>query len=315
MNLSPIPSTSKTFALLREFISKINLKAKSPISCFDLARLEFTYAVSCAMHQTSPKQWQELTTLWVDDSGSVQAALVSEGEHQGEAFFLTGLDHVSEDVINQVITAGCLKMAQNQEDGTKELFLRIPTHLKNGSTLLSNQGFSLAPWKESVAEFPINQSNPAVDRAFNRPNYPPAGYTLLVGNSATPQLKGLCHSLAFGYGGEQIYEKRIVEGFTKLRTMPGYREDLDLLLLDSSGAPAAMMSFWFDPITKWGSLEPAGTVPAHRKKGLGQWLIQEGVRRLKPLGCTSIFCGSDQEFYLASGFRVVDSLEVWTKKC
>jgi len=109
------------------------------------------------------------------------------------------------------------------------------------------------------------------------------GYRLVSGKDTNPELKGHCHSLAFGYNGESPYHERIAPAFRLMVAMPWYRPDLDLMILDPTGQPAAMMGFWYDEINRWAHLEPAGTVPEHRRKGLGRWLIQEGARRLAAL--------------------------------
>jgi predicted N-acetyltransferase YhbS len=58
-------------------------------------------------------------------------------------------------------------------------------------------------------------------------------------------------------------------------------------------------------------LEPVGTIPEFRRKGLAFWLIDEGERRVSKLGARKLYVGSDQDFYRAIGFKVVIRQNLW----
>jgi ribosomal protein S18 acetylase RimI-like enzyme len=60
-----------------------------------------------------------------------------------------------------------------------------------------------------------------------------------------------------------------------------YKEDLDIVAVDSKGNFAAFCNVRMDPISKIAELEPVGTHPDHRKLGLGKAVICEGLKRLE----------------------------------
>jgi predicted N-acetyltransferase YhbS len=107
--------------------------------------------------------------------------------------------------------------------------------------------------------------------------------------------------------------------FARLPLAPDYRPDLDLVALAADGTPACMVGLWYDRYNSWGVLEPVGTNAAYRKRGLARALIGEGMRRLASIATADggrfdgLWVGSDQPFYLAVGFRVMNRWPIWRK--
>lgn len=60
-------------------------------------------------------------------------------------------------------------------------------------------------------------------------------------------------------------------------------------------------------------LEPVGTIPEYRRMGLGRVVIGEAVRRLANKGASKVYVGSDQEFYIALGFKRDFISNMWIK--
>ena len=63
-----------------------------------------------------------------------------------------------------------------------------------------------------------------------------------------------------------------------------YRPDLDLVVEAPDGSFAAYALGWFDPIGRVGELEPVGTHPAHRRRGLARAVCLAALRRLADVG-------------------------------
>ena len=61
-------------------------------------------------------------------------------------------------------------------------------------------------------------------------------------------------------------------------------------------------------------LEPVGTVPEHRRKGLARAAVLEAIRRVAALGVGQVFVGSDQAFYLSMGFQPKYAGHHWRKE-
>ena len=96
-----------------------------------------------------------------------------------------------------------------------------------------------------------------------------------------------------------------------MRTMPDYRPELDLILLDSEGQPAGLANFWISEKSRTAVLEPMGTVWWYRRMGLGKALITEGINRTRAYGCYQLI-GGDQPFYWNLGFEAQKEHYFWS---
>lgn len=96
-----------------------------------------------------------------------------------------------------------------------------------------------------------------------------------------------------------------------------YRADLDLLVVDPSGVPAAYGLFWFDPVTSIGFVEPMGTHEGNRRKGLASHVLGTGIERLLACGATRIKINYEvgnepaSALYLGMGFKPVTTTAMY----
>jgi ribosomal protein S18 acetylase RimI-like enzyme len=92
-----------------------------------------------------------------------------------------------------------------------------------------------------------------------------------------------------------------------------YRGDLDRVVEAPDGSLAAFCLAWLDPENRSGELEPVGTHPDHRRRGLGRAVCIDACSRLREAGAdVAIVCarGDDaypipRQLYGAIGFREV----------
>ena len=115
----------------------------------------------------------------------------------------------------------------------------------------------------------------------------------------------------FNHPGEPPQEEE--EGRKKMQSSPNFREDLTIVVADPEGNFRAFCGFWVVPEKKYGVIEPLATDPDFRRMGLARAGVWEGVRRCWALGAETIYVGSDQEFYLALGFKPVYITRPWIK--
>jgi predicted acetyltransferase len=95
---------------------------------------------------------------------------------------------------------------------------------------------------------------------------------------------------------------------------PDYKADLNIYVIAPDGEYVSFCIGWLDVVNKTASLEPVGTAPEYRRKGLARAAVMEVVRRVADLGIESIFVGSDQVFYLAIGFELKFPAHHWVKR-
>jgi GNAT superfamily N-acetyltransferase len=98
-----------------------------------------------------------------------------------------------------------------------------------------------------------------------------------------------------------------------LQEAPDYRRELDLYVVAPDGEFASFCIAWWDERNRIASLEPVGTVPEHRRKGLARTVVLEAIRRVAALGVEEVLVGSDQAFYLSLGFEPKYAGHHWEK--
>ncbi len=99
--------------------------------------------------------------------------------------------------------------------------------------------------------------------------------------------------------------------YRRLRTLAPYRADLDLVVEAPGGEFAAYAQVWLDEENAVGELEPVGTHPAHRRRGLARAVCLEACRRLRELGADtavvySVAGSPAGRVYEAAGFAALD---------
>jgi predicted N-acetyltransferase YhbS len=99
----------------------------------------------------------------------------------------------------------------------------------------------------------------------------------------------------------------------ELQKAPDYRRELDLYVIAPDGEFASFCIAWWDEHNRIAMLEPVGTVPEHRRKGLARAVVLEAIRRVAALGVEQVSVGSDQAFYLSLGFELRYAGHHWEK--
>ena len=104
--------------------------------------------------------------------------------------------------------------------------------------------------------------------------------------------------------------KFTVPAYRRVRTLPPYDETLDLVVEAPDGSFAAYAQVWLDAASGTGELEPVGTHPDHRRRGLGRAVCLEAARRLGERGAqwAVVYSVTDEAraLYESAGFPVVD---------
>jgi ribosomal protein S18 acetylase RimI-like enzyme len=101
--------------------------------------------------------------------------------------------------------------------------------------------------------------------------------------------------------------KFTLERYARVRSMPGYNPNLDLVVSTPENTFASYCIVWLS--NGVGEFEPVGTRAAFRRQGLGQAVILEGFTRLKNLGAQTALVFSEPKnraFYESCGFRVIN---------
>jgi GNAT superfamily N-acetyltransferase len=148
------------------------------------------------------------------------------------------------------------------------------------------------------------------------PDFPvPLGYYI---RSVDPykDFEELASAIRIVFGHGEWFTRDILDGLSKAAF---YQRDLNLLALDNSDKIASFCTFRYDPPSRIVELEPMGTLPDHRRRGLGKALICEGLRRLEKYNPTLLFLEAAnnpaaKRLYAATDFKGDNPYVFWNKR-
>ena len=231
--------------------------------------------------------------LWEDQEGIVSLVLTEGGTRWGETFFAFRSDEVKTKELLEKMCDFAEHFTSKVSDDQKvnSYKLCIPKDDITISSFLIERGYK----KTDNRSRTMIKSYPMEPEAVILPD----GFTIRDAKTVPPFYTALAHNHSFRY-----YQDNdgCEKGFAKIRTMPDYKPELDLVLFDPEGQPAGLANFWISEKSKTASLEPLGTVWWYRRMGLGKALITEGINRTRSYGCTQLI-GGDQQFYRDLGFE------------
>jgi GNAT superfamily N-acetyltransferase len=117
-----------------------------------------------------------------------------------------------------------------------------------------------------------------------------------------------------GFNHEDPKEWPSLFSYQELQRAPDYHPDRDLYVVAPDGEYVSFCILWWDESNRLGILEPVGTVPEHRRKGLARAVVYEAIRRAASLGAEKVVVGAGIPFYLALGFQKTSTNYVWHKE-
>jgi predicted N-acetyltransferase YhbS len=257
------------------------------------------------MHRQSIEDHCKAIGLWRGEGGKIMA-MAHDEDGRGDVF----LEFADPGVETEALISEMLDFAERNcsfpRGQGRGFALRVPQNERLFEDIAVKRGYSRIEWGEPLCEVMLE---PAF---LSRPM--PPGLSLLSGEKVDPRRKAIAHARAFGYEQRDGAVEDSARAFESLLTAPDYRGELDLALADTSGEILSFVGLWADLKNRVGILEPVGTIPEHRRKGLAAGLIAEGARRLRALGVSKLYVGSDQPFYLAIGFKPVIRQDIWEYK-
>jgi mycothiol synthase len=99
---------------------------------------------------------------------------------------------------------------------------------------------------------------------------------------------------------------------------PSFRNDLNLVAVAPDGSFAAHVGLTLDVTNRYAIFEPVCTHPAHRRKGLAQTLMFEGLQRIQRLGANHVEVSTGDAdaanaLYDSIGFSEAYKAQYWKK--
>ncbi len=262
---------------------------------FEAAELQWWWA--------RPRPTDDLPQLfWFDDDGQPEAAVIvtTHGTNASAVYGDTTVDplfmpHVGVEQIAQVIERG---LDHATASGIETIELEVDQSDDMMRSLLNGHGFE-SQGEALVETWLASENQPEVSPLAE-------GYQL---RTRTETASAIHHMVR--RNGPDV-EQRLLQ--TSL-----YRPDLDLVILDDTGTPAAYGMFWHDPVTNTGVVEPVRTEEDHQQRGLARHLLTAGVDRLVRAGAERISIGYEPDnpasghLYRSVGFEPHRTTELYSR--
>jgi GNAT superfamily N-acetyltransferase len=255
------------------------------------------------MHEDQHSRWFERVLLWEEDDRLLGFTIFSPKNGEIALCPADGLDGNPE-LIEQMVQAN------------RDLAVR----LGSDASLLTTGAFPNSALERSL----LALGSKPVDEPFYRMN----GLTLQQDDALdAPRPDGW---IVRPIAGPEEYEGRVavhwasfpgskvtVASYTRMREIPGYDPELDLVAVGPDGVVASFAIAWFDRETKTALFEPVGSLPEYRRRGLTRAVLIEGLRRLRERGATRVYVNSLEDspaaigLYESAGFRQVRRMQLY----
>jgi GNAT superfamily N-acetyltransferase len=254
---------------------------------------------------------EEIACLWESD-GQLIAFLMPDGG-RGEAHFCVHPGLRTPELEQEMLVVAEERLSESGANGSRKLQVWVPEADGLRQGLVLKHGYF-------KSELPETQWRRDLDGILHEAPVP-AGYTIRsLGDGQ--ELLERCYASGLGFHEGDI--KTAVENrdnpswYRNIQTAPLYRRDLDLVAIAPDGAVAGFCTIWLDDVTRSAYYEPVAVVPAHRRHGLGQALLSEGLRRLQRMGATRAFVSgyssAANALYSSEMGPEHELYEVWVKE-
>lgn len=232
--------------------------------------------------------------LWEDQAGELVALALHE--RPDGVMFQVRPDWRGRDILEPEILAwGATHVDATSPAYDGHLWARIPDTDPDTIASLTRLGFHRDDW------FAVNMRHPLTE-TVTLPTLPPGFTVRAVGEETEWEARVNLHR-------DVWHPSRVtLDAYQRLRGVPGYDPELDLVVVAPEGEMVAYCICWWDEVNRTGEFEPVGTREKWRGRGLGKIVIAEGLRRLQARGAHTAYVttpGSNtaaQRLYESAGF-------------
>ena len=251
--------------------------------------------------------WNELTGLWQNESGDLVG--VACIEHTDRTHRGWGEVHLQHHPAYDAVLPELLAYAEQHLHNQERNLVYLPVYDYDHALLeaVQRRGYERIE-KYTLWDAVLDPSVVDLGQA-----YLPPGYRLQsMADDNDLDRRPKAFGQGFNHPDPKDWPSHLA--YAELQKAPDYRPELDLYVVAPDGEFVSFCIVWWDPKNRIASLEPVGTVPEHRRKGLARAVVLEGIRRVAELGAERVFVGSDQAFYLSLGFELKYPSHHWIKR-
>jgi predicted N-acetyltransferase YhbS len=256
------------------------------------------------MFEFSIEKIEDTVGLWENELGNIVGIVTHEAVRRGEAFIHLHPDFYEESVLKEMFEL--IEEKYTFEIEGKDI---IKLRILDGNTELeeyaNERGYVKKPNAIETTSLLL------LDEELKLPEIPDGYRIQSMADNNDIEKRTLTFAKAFGnYGTENQVQPH---SYIELQKCPDYRKDLDVYALAPDGEFVSFCLIWYDEKNKIAILEPVGTNPDYRKKGLAKIVVYEAINRVKKEGAEKIYVGDGQQFYLSIGFKHAYRNIVWIK--
>ncbi len=250
-------------------------------------------------------EWSNRIGIWENSDGEIVSVVNSEATGRGEAFFQINRAYLDELPFEEMFEFA----EKNLLCKDKESFMlkfRILEGLDKVEEIAKKRNYSKVPDAYEIT------SSLSLEQDLICPEISPEFITRSMADDNDLEKRTKVFAKAFGNYGTKDEVKAPL--YVELQKSSDYRKELDVYVIDSQGEYVSFCLIWFDEKNKLGILEPVGTDPDFRRKGLGKAAVYEAIKRVKEIGAEKILVGDGQQFYRSIGFSESHRNAIWMKK-
>jgi uncharacterized protein YhfF/predicted N-acetyltransferase YhbS len=294
------------FMLIRDFLME-TYAAYGRMSNWGIERWNYArYFVAPMLTGASGiSLWEDMVGVWENEEGRIVG--VANIEHPdlthrgfGEAFFQRHPQYTF--LLGQMLDYA---EATFRNPHTNSLHIYIDQFDEELQALVKERGYQ-------KDETQSNYDSEFVIRDFPSPALPQGFALQSMADENNIELRREVFGRAFNHPDPADWPSAYA--YRELQHAPDYHPNLDLYVVGPAGNHVAFTLIWYDGRNGVASLEPVGTHPDFRGRGLGKAAVLEAIRRAAVLGASKVCVGSGQAFYEAIGFRKKYLSFLWNKQ-
>lgn len=249
--------------------------------------------------------WANLVHVWETEGGRIIAAV--HPENGGDACLQVNPDYRY--LENEMLAWAEENLAIPASNQYRQLRVFAFEYDALRQRLLEQRAYEKMPWSGVTRRLRLDKQ-PLSPRPIAE------GYTLRTTRPDLADYQRVADVLNASFG-RDFHTARELYSFMTLS--PSFRHELDFVAETADGSFAAYVGLTFDEANRRGIFEPVCTHPAHRRRGLAQTLMFEGLRRLKTLGAQYAYVSTGDsvpanQLYESVGFAEVYTGYIWRKQ-
>jgi GNAT superfamily N-acetyltransferase len=237
--------------------------------------------------------------LWYDADGTLQGMTLFPGRTWCD--IVVRPTHFASSLGEEMIAWAVRECQRKNPQPTEPLVLRIGRRVTSPERLKFLERLGFRPMNFGYLALAVDAHAEPMPRRL------PAGFVCRPLRPEDIPSRVAAFNLAFP--GENLS----VGDHVTLRSCPGYVDALDLVVVNHSDDVVAFCTLWIDDTNGAGLVEPVGCHPGYRRRGLTQFVISDGLRRLWALGARQATVRVHSEnaaarlLYQSCGFSLVSS--------